>query len=187
MNDISTPHTDKQFAEALAGCRAIFAAKLADYGASWRIMRPASITDQIFIKAKRIRSLETKGCHKIEDDAMSEFRAIVNYGITGLIQLELGPADCTDIDAGSAIALYDRHSAQAFELMKAKNHDYDEAWRGMRIGSYTDFILTKIQRIKEIENHAGHTSVSEGIASNYLDIINYATFGIIKLTEGSNV
>lgn len=183
MAESKDNRTDLQFAEALASCRAIFAAKLADYGASWRIMRPASITDQIFIKAKRIRSLETKGNAMIDDDSLSEFRAIVNYGITGLVQLELGAADATDIDNGHALRLYDSYSHQAFELMKAKNHDYDEAWRGMRVGSYTDFILTKLQRIKEIEDHAGHTSVSEGIASNYLDIINYATFGIIKLTE----
>lgn len=175
--------TDRQFHEALDSCRAIFAAKLADYGASWRIMRPASITDQIFIKAKRIRSLETKGCAMIDDDALSEFRAIVNYGITGLIQLELGAADNTDITADKALALYDSHAAGAYELMVRKNHDYDEAWRGMRVNSYTDFILTKLQRIKEIEDHAGMTRVSEGIDSNYLDIINYATFGIIKLTE----
>lgn len=181
-NDIMS-RTDRQFSDALASCRAIFAAKLADYGASWRIMRPESITDQIFIKAKRIRSLETKGCKMIDDDILSEFRAIVNYGITGLIQLELGAADNTDIDPAQALALYDVRAKEAFELMTRKNHDYDEAWRGMRVCSYTDFILTKLQRIKEIEDHAGHTSVSEGIDSNYLDIINYATFGIIKLTE----
>lgn len=181
-----TTDTDRQFRHALDGCRAIFTAKLADYGASWRIMRPASITDQIFIKAKRIRSLETKGHAMIEDDALSEFRAIVNYGITGLIQLRLGAADHTDITNDRALEFYDGGADEAFRLMSAKNHDYDEAWRGMRVASYTDFILTKIQRIKEIENHSGHTTVSEGIASNYLDIINYATFGIIKLTEATD-
>lgn len=175
--------TDRQFRAALKSCRDIFAAKLSDYGASWRIMRPASITDQIFIKAKRIRSLETKGVAMIDDDALSEFKAIVNYGITGLIQLELGAADNTDIDNKHALELYDRYADEAFTLMSRKNHDYDEAWRGMRVNSYTDFILTKLQRIKEIEDHAGQTSVSEGIDSNYLDIINYATFGIIKLSE----
>lgn len=179
---MNTPETDTQFREALASCRAIFAAKLADYGASWRIMRPASITDQIFIKAKRIRSLETKGVAMIDDDILSEFKAIVNYGITGLIQLEMGAADTTDISAEEALALYDARATEAYGLMTRKNHDYDEAWRGMRVNSYTDFILTKLQRVKEIEDHEGHTSVSEGIASNYLDIVNYATFGIIKLS-----
>ncbi len=173
--------TSRQFMAALASCRAIFAAKLEDYGASWRIMRPESITDQIFIKAKRIRSLETKGKAMIDDDALSEFKAIVNYGITGLIQLQLGAADTTDISKEEAMQLYDSKASGAYDLMMRKNHDYDEAWRGMRVNSYTDFILTKLQRIKEIEDHSGHTSVSEGIDSNYLDIINYATFGIIKL------
>ncbi len=182
MNDNPMTDTDSQFRTALDGCREIFAAKLADYGASWRIMRPSSLTDQIFIKAKRIRSLETKGRAMIADDALSEFRAIVNYGITALVQLRLGASDRTDISPDEALVHYDRHAAEAFELMSRKNHDYDEAWRGMRVNSYTDFILTKIQRIKEIEDHQGHTSVSEGIDSNYLDIINYATFGIIKLT-----
>lgn len=180
-NDTSL--TARQFTAALASCRAIFSAKLEDYGASWRIMRPASITDQIFIKAKRIRSLETKGKAMIDDDALSEFKAIVNYGITGLIQLQLGAADNTDITKEEAIKLYDSKASEAYGLMMRKNHDYDEAWRGMRVNSYTDFILTKLQRIKEIEDHAGHTSVSEGIDSNYLDIINYATFGIIKLSD----
>ncbi|MCM1028699.1 MAG: DUF1599 domain-containing protein [Pseudoflavonifractor sp.] len=178
-----TCETDRQFRKALDSCRTIFAAKLADYGASWRIMRPASITDQIYIKAKRIRSLETKGMAMIDDDILSEFRAIVNYGITGLIQLSLGPVDHTDISADEALALYDSYANEAFSLMSKKNHDYDEAWRGMRVNSYTDFILTKLQRVKEMEDHGGYAAVSEGIDSNYLDIINYATFGIIKLTE----
>ncbi|MBD5346370.1 MAG: DUF1599 domain-containing protein [Bacteroides sp.] len=174
--------TDRQFRTALAACRDIFAAKLNDYGASWRIMRPASITDQIFIKAKRIRSLETKGVAMIDDDALSEFKAIVNYGITGLIQLQLGAADSTDMSPDRALELYEEKAREAYDLMIRKNHDYDEAWRGMRVNSYTDFILTKLQRIKEIEDHSGLTTVSEGIDSNYLDIINYATFGIIKLS-----
>ncbi|MFG6423422.1 MAG: DUF1599 domain-containing protein [Paramuribaculum sp.] len=183
MEKKANTDTDSQFGAARAACRSIFAAKLNDYGASWRIMRPASITDQIFIKAKRIRSLETKGVAMIDDDALSEFKAIVNYGITGLIQLQLGAADNTDLSPSQALDLYDAEATKAFDLMVRKNHDYDEAWRGMRVNSYTDFILTKLQRIKEIEDHAGHTSVSEGIDSNYLDIINYATFGIIKLSE----
>lgn len=174
--------TNIQFKEAMAGCRDLFSRKLADYGASWRILRPASLTDQIFIKAKRIRSLETKKQHMIEDGILPEFIAIVNYGIIGLIQLNKGYADSTDINNDDALSLYDKWSEISYNLMVKKNHDYDEAWRGMRVNSYTDFILTKIERIKEIENNAGHTVVSEGIDSNYMDIINYAVFGIIKLT-----
>ena len=174
---------EQEFDEALASCRRIFVAKLKDYNASWRIMRPASITDQIYIKAKRIRSLDTKGEHKINEGMLPEFMAIVNYGIIALIQLELGYADEVDITADQAIELYDKYARIAKNLMLAKNHDYDEAWRMMRICSYTDFILTKINRIKEIEDHNGLTSVSEGIDSNYMDIINYAVFGVIKLHE----
>lgn len=174
--------TNAQFDKAMAECREVFVAKLKDYGASWRIMRPQSVTDQIFIKAKRIRSLEVKGHSMVGEGILPEFMAIVNYGIIGLIQLELGWSDTVDITADSALSLYDRYAKVAMELMIAKNHDYDEAWRGMRVNSYTDFILTKVERIKEIEDNSGETIVSEGIDSNYLDIINYAVFGIIKLT-----
>lgn len=175
--------TNSQFDTALALCRDIFSRKLYDYGASWRIMRPESITDQIFIKAKRIRSLETKGCSMVGEGILPEFIAIVNYGLIGLIQLEIGAADIVDISPDKAMALYDERAAQARELMIRKNHDYDEAWRSMRINSYTDLILTKIQRTKQIEDHRGETTVSEGIDANYLDMVNYAVFGIIKLTE----
>lgn len=175
--------TNTQFEKAMARCRAIFAAKLKDYSASWRIMRPASVTDQIFIKAKRIRSLEVKAHSAVGEGILPEFEAIVNYGIVGIIQLRDGYADSCDITSDEALKRYDVVAHEAMELMKRKNHDYDEAWRGMRINSYTDFILTKIERIKEIEDHGGATNVSEGIDSNYLDIINYAVFGIIKLTE----
>lgn len=167
----------------MAECRRIFVAKLHDYGPSWRIMRPSSVTDQIFIKAKRIRSLETKGQSAVGEGILPEFKAIVNYGIIGIIQLQLGYVDTVDISSETATGLYDKISEEARELLKRKNHDYDEAWRGMRVASYTDFILTKTERIKEIENNEGHVAVSEGIDSNYLDIINYAVFGIIKLTE----
>lgn len=175
--------TNEQVDAAIAECRRIFVAKLNDYGASWRIMRPSSVTDQIFIKAKRIRSLETKGTSAVGEGILPEFKAIVNYGIIGIIQLELGFVDSVDISAEKAITLYDRISTEARELLKRKNHDYDEAWRGMRVASYTDFILTKVERIKEIEDNDGAVAVSEGIDANYLDIINYAVFGIIKLTE----
>lgn len=175
--------TVKQFDKALALCRDIFVKKLKDYGASWRIMRPCSITDQIFIKAKRIRSLETKGQAMVDEGILPEFIAIVNYGIIGVIQLELGYADIVDIDNEKALQLYDAHIAATRSLMIAKNHDYDEAWRSMRINSYTDLILSKIQRTKQIEDHDGVTVISEGIDANYMDMVNYAVFGIIKLTE----
>lgn len=174
--------TNAQFEKAVADCRAIFADKLGDYGASWRIMRPAAITDQIFIKAKRIRSLQVKGTAAVDEGILPEFIAIVNYGIIGIIQLRRGYADTKDISAGEALTLYDMVASEALTLMKAKNHDYDEAWRSMRVLSFDDIILTKIERIKEIEDHNGTTAVSEGIDSNYFDIINYAVFAVIKLT-----
>lgn len=175
--------TNAQFDQALKLCRDIFEAKLNDYGASWRIMRPAALTDQIFIKAKRIRSLQTKGVSAVGDGILPEFIAIVNYGIVGIIQLRLGFADNKDIGVERALQLYDEVAGQARTLMIAKNHDYDEAWRSMRVLSYTDLILMKIERTKEIEDHCGVTQVSEGIDANYFDMINYALFGIIKLTE----
>lgn len=178
----STLSTLQQFDRALARCREVFIGKLGDYGASWRIMRPRSITDQLYIKAKRIRTLE-EGEAMVAEGILGEFMAIVNYGIIGLIQLRLGYADEADIDSARAAALYDEYAAAARSLMEAKTHDYGDAWRGMRINSYTDFILTKLQRIKEIEGNGGRTAVSEGIDSNYMDIINYAVFAIIKLTE----
>lgn len=176
-------HTNQQFDAALAVCRDLFEKKLKDYGASWRIMRPESITDQIFIKAKRIRSLETKGNAMVNEGILPEFIAIVNYGLVGVIQLTMGYADTVDISNVKAMELYDRYAKDARQLMIAKNHDYDEAWRSMRINSYTDMILSKIQRTKQIEDHDGVTVASEGIDANYMDMVNYAVFGIIKLTE----
>ncbi len=184
MNHLST---NEQFEQAMAGCRALFVKKLHDYKASWRILRPSSLTDQLFIKAKRIRSLEMKGEAMVDEGIKPEFVALINYGIVGLIQMELGFADTVDISNEKAAELYDRHAREALELMKRKNHDYDEAWRSMRVSSYTDFILTKIERVKEIENLQGATLVSEGIESNYMDIINYAVFGVIKLEERDSV
>lgn len=176
-------NTDQQFKNALAQCRGVFAAKLGDYGPSWRLMRPRSITDQIFIKANRIRSLEVKGESWVGEGILPEFMAIVNYGIVGLIQLAKGFSDKKDMSAEQALALYDKYSEDTYNLMVAKNHDYDEAWRLMRVSSYTDLILTKLMRTKEIEDNDGATAVSEGIDSNYMDMINYAVFAIIKLTE----
>ena len=177
--------TNAEFEETVAGCRALFEKKLHDYRASWRILRPTSLTDQLFIKAKRIRSLEVKGESLVGEGIMPEFIALINYGIVGLIQLERGFADVVDISNGEAMQLYDKYAHEALELMKRKNHDYDEAWRSMRVSSYTDLILTKIERIKEIENLSGETLVSEGIDANYMDITNYAVFGVIKLKEES--
>lgn len=175
------PDTKLQFEHIISKCRNLFEKKLQDYGASWRIMRPQSLTDQIFIKAKRIRSIEETGVSKVNESIDSEFIAIVNYGIIGLIQLELGYTDTVDISPAEALQLYDKYMLETKELMFAKNHDYGEAWRSMRISSYTDLILMKIYRTKEIENNQGQTIVSEGIDANYMDMINYSIFGLIKL------
>lgn len=176
--------TKEQFERVIAICRELYAKKLKDYGASWRIMRPESVTDQIFIKANRIRSLEIKKVSMVGEGIRPEFIAIVNYGIIGLIQLALGFADKADLSEAEALALYDQYMTQTKELMYAKNHDYDEAWRLMRISSYTDLILMKLFRTKQIESHHGQTLVSEGIDANYMDMINYALFGLIKLEFG---
>ena len=173
--------TNAQFEAAIAECRDIFSKKLHDYGASWRILRPSSLTDQLFIKAKRIRSLEIKQESLVGEGIRPEFMALINYGIVGLIQLEKGFADCVDMNNDEAMVLYDHYTKEALELMKRKNHDYDEAWRDMRVSSYTDLILTKIQRIKEMEDLKEGTLVSEGIDANYMDIINYSVFALIKL------
>ncbi|MDR3253093.1 MAG: DUF1599 domain-containing protein [Tannerella sp.] len=174
--------TKEQFEAVIRQCRNVYTGKMGDYGPSWRIMRPQSITDQIFIKAKRIRSIEIKKESRINEGILPEFIGIVNYGVIGLIQLALGFSDSNDIDSQQALELYDKYITETKELMYAKNHDYDEAWRMMRISSYTDLILTKLNRIKEIENNDGATAVSEGVDANYMDIINYALFGLIKLT-----
>ena len=165
--------TKQQFEHVIALCRDLFSKKLHDYGPAWRILRPASVTDQIFI--------ETKGVTLIDEGIRAEFIAIVNYGIIGLIQLELGYAESADISNEEAMALYDKYAKEALELMLAKNHDYDEAWRSMRVSSYTDLILMKIYRTKQIESLAGNTLVSEGIDANYMDMINYSVFGLIKI------
>ena len=177
--------TEEQFGAAMSECRSLFEKKLHDYGASWRLLRPSSLTDQLFIKAMRIRSLEVTGTTLVGEGIRPEFVALVNYGLVGLIQLEKGFSDTADMSNEEAMSLYDHYAKETLELMLKKNHDYGEAWRGMRVSSYTDFILTKIQRVKEIEDLGGTTLVSEGIDSNYMDIINYAVFGIIKLSEQS--
>jgi len=173
--------TEKQYDELVRLCRDVFTSKMKDYGKSWRIMRPRSVTDQILIKALRIQSIENKGVQKIGDDIKSEFTGIVNYCIIGLIQLEKGPGEPSDMTEKEVTDLYNSKIEMAKQLMMKKNHDYGEAWREMRISSYTDLILTKIYRTKQIEDNDGKTIVSEGIEANYLDMINYAVFGLIKL------
>lgn len=187
MNSVDTQYnmtTQQQFEQAIALCRDIFIKKMYDYGTAWRVLRIPSLTDQIYIKANRIRSLQTKGVSKVEEGIVPEFIAIVNYAIMGLIQLELGVADGTnkdDLHDERMAEAYDKQVEAALQLMLRKNHDYDEAWRLMRVSSYVDFILTKVFRTKQIEEHEGNTLVSEGIDANYLDMLNYAIFAIIKL------
>ena len=172
--------TEQQYNSIIKICTDIFTKKMHDYGTAWRILRPSSITDQIYIKAQRIRSIETKGTSKIDEDIRSEFIAIVNYGIMGIIQLELGTSE-EELPNDKALELYEKYFLQAKELMEAKNHDYDEAWRSMRVSSYTDLILMKINRTKQIEDLQGKTLISEGIDANYFDMINYSVFGLIKI------
>ncbi|MBD5317574.1 MAG: DUF1599 domain-containing protein [Bacteroides sp.] len=173
--------TIEEYNRELEACRKVFSAKLRDYGASWRIMRPATLTDQMFIKAKRIRTLQSEEA-RVAEGVAPEFVALVNYGIMALIQLELEPTVSVDIDAARAEELYDKHAAATRSLMEAKNHDYGEAWRDMRVSSITDMILTKLLRNKEIEDNNGMTLVSEGVDGNYADIVNYAIFSLIHLT-----
>lgn len=175
--------TNAEFKDVMKMCREVFEKKLHDYGAAWRILRPTSLTDQIYIKANRIRSLQTKETKLVEEGQMPEFIAIVNYGIIGLVQLSLGVTDKQDITNECALEKYDEFAHKAFDLMLRKNHDYDEAWRLMRIESYTDLILMKIFRTKQIEENNGSTLVSEGIDANYYDMINYAVFALIKMSE----
>ena len=182
---MTTPNTDEQFKEAMQLCRDIFSRKLYDYKPSWRMLRPSSLTDQLFTKAKRIRTLQVTGQSLVGEGILPEFMALINYGIVGLIQLEKGYADKVDMTNDEAMALYDHYAEKCTALMRIKNHDYGEAWRDMRVSSYVDFILTKIERVKEIEDHNGNTQVSEGIDSNYMDIINYAAFGVITLMHSS--
>ncbi|HKL92808.1 MAG: DUF1599 domain-containing protein [Bacteroidales bacterium] len=173
--------TNKQFDVVVTECRSLFSKKLHDYGAAWRIMRPSSVTDQIFIKAKRIRSLELKGVSKVDEGIKPELIGIINYGIIGLIQLQDGFVDEIDMRVDRVLQLYDQHMETVKQLMLDKNHDYDEAWRSMRIQSYTDLILMKLLRVKQIEDLQGQTLVSEGLDANYMDMINYAIFGLIRM------
>lgn len=186
MNTEHIRNTKEEFSNEISKCRDIFSKKLIDYGTSWRIMRPSSLTDQIFIKAKRIRFLEEKGENnsKVNEGIEPELRAIVNYCVIALIQLAMGSGE--PISKDEALNLYDRQLKLATDLMADKNHDYDEAWRLMRRSSLTDIILQKLLRTKEIENNNGNTLVSEGIDANYMDIINYALFSLIKISNGDD-
>ena len=172
--------TIEEFEREIRRCREIFVKKLKDYGTSWRIMRPSSLTDQIYIKAKRIRSIEEKGDEnlRVKEGIVPEFIGIVNYCAIALIQLKLGTGE--PISNEEAERLYDEEIKESTSLMLDKNHDYDEAWREMRVSSFTDIILQKLLRTKEIENHGGKTLISEGVDANYRDMINYALFALIK-------
>ncbi len=175
--------TSEQFNRAIALCRQVFTDKMKDYGTAWRILRPPSITDQIYIKANRIRSIEEKQTMKVNEGILPEFIGIVNYSAMALIQLDAGSDFEVDMPPEKAVDLFDNAILSARVLMEDKNHDYDEAWRNMRISSLTDIILMKIRRIKQIEDRQGATFVSEGLDANYRDIINYALFALIKLEE----
>jgi hypothetical protein len=179
--DKETALTLQQYDTVLASCREVFLAKMKDYGTAWRILRTPSLTDQIYIKAQRIRSLETKGTSKVGEGIRPEFVGIVNYSVIALIQMELGTDEELALDPARGELLYDKCSRETKELMLRKNHDYGEAWRHMRVSSLTDIILMKLMRVKQIEDNEGITAVSEGVDANYHDIINYALFALIKL------
>jgi hypothetical protein len=173
--------TEQQFATVTDACRDIFLAKMKDYGTAWRILRPPSLTDQIYIKAQRIRSIGDKGEQRVNEGIRPEFIGIVNYSVIALIQLELGTSGHLELGEDEARMLYDRYIFAARDLMLNKNHDYGEAWRNMRLGSLTDIILMKLMRTKQIEDNQGRTYISEGVEANYYDIINYAIFALIKI------
>lgn len=175
--------TSLQFDEVLASCRDLFSKKLSDYGAAWRVLRIPSVTDQIFIKVKSLRTFQTTGVSKVGDSEQENFTAIINYSIIGLIQLEKGISENLDANHDEIMKLYDRFTGEAKALMERKNHDYGEAWRDMRISSITDLIYQKVLRTKQIEDNKGKTLVSEGLDANYFDMLNYAVFCLIKLSE----
>lgn len=173
--------TSEQYTTVISSCREIFTKKTKDYGTAWRILRPSSLTDQIFIKAQRIRTIQETGSNLVGESISGEFQAIVNYCIMALIQLEY-TAENLELSEEEATSLYDKYATEAFELMKKKNHDYGEAWRDMRVSSLTDLILMKILRVKQIEDNQGKTLISEGIDANYYDMLNYAVFSLIHLS-----
>jgi hypothetical protein len=174
-------NTSQEYDKVIAICRKLYINKMKDYGCAWRILRLPSLTDQIYIKAQRIRSLQENEVRKVDEDETGEFIGIINYAIMALIQLELGVADQPDLDVATATELYDTKIALTKKLMEDKNHDYGEAWREMRVSSLTDLILQKLLRVKQIEDNQGKTIVSEGIDANYQDMINYAVFALILM------
>lgn len=178
-------NTSKQYDTVIAECRNLFTSKMKDYGTAWRILRVPSLTDQIFIKAQRIRGLQENEDQKVDEGQEVEFIGVINYAIMALIQLELGVVDQPDLGDEEALSLYNKHIKITKELMEAKNHDYGEAWRDMRVSSLTDLILQKLYRVKQIEDNKGKTIVSEGIDANYQDIINYAVFSLIHFAQAT--
>ena len=175
--------TSKQYDKVIEKCRSLYTNKLKDYGSAWRILRLPSLTDQIFIKAQRIRGLQQNDVRKVDEGEVSEFIGIINYSVMALIQLEKGVVEQPDLSIEEAVAFYDKHVAVTKQLMEDKNHDYGEAWRDMRVSSLTDLILQKLLRVKQIEDNKGKTIVSEGIDANYQDMINYAVFALIHIDE----
>ena len=176
-----TSNTSEQFDGIIASCKEIFMKKMVDYGTAWRILRPSSLTDQIYIKANRIRSIQELGSQKVEEDIRGEFIGIINYSVMALIQLELGTSENAAMPSAEVEKLYMGYLNESKSLMEKKNHDYGEAWRNMRIPSIIDIILMKILRVKQIEDNQGKTLISEGIDANYYDMINYAAFALILL------
>lgn len=186
LQNLNGIDTLEAFDLVLQQCKNIYVAKLGDYGPSWRILRVSSLTDQIFIKANRLRSLQMKATQLVDEPQEDAFVAIANYSAMAIIQLRNGVAEVPDMDNAQSISLYEEVMGEALRLMRRKNHDYDEAWRSMRVSSITDIILMKLLRIKQIEDNQGRTQVSEGIESNYFDIINYAVFALIHLSENQH-
>jgi len=175
--------TASEYREVISSCKALFEKKTRDYGTAWRILRLPSITDQIFIKAQRIRSIQEKGAQKVGDPIKDEFIGIINYCLIAMMQIQLAGSDKMDLTFDELERLYEEAAEETFELLQNKNHDYGEAWREMRVTSITDIILMKLLRVKQIEDNAGRTLVSEGVKANYQDMINYSVFALIKLKE----
>lgn len=179
--------TDAQYTKVITICKEIYSKKTKDYGTSWRILRPSSLTDQLFIKAQRIRTIQETRQNKVGETVEGEFMAIVNYCVMALIQLNETNLKELDLSEEKAIELYEKYASEAYQLMLKKNHDYGEAWRDMRVSSLTDLILTKILRVKQIEDNKGNTIISEGIDANYYDMLNYAVFALIHLTQNEEI
>ena len=183
---IAVANTKEQYWSSIAQCRDIFEKKMRDYGSAWRILRPSSLTDQIYIKASRIRTLQETGESKVGEDIAGEFIGVINYSVMALIQLDIGASEESDMDLDKALALYDEKVKITYELMERKNHDYGEAWRDMRVSSLCDLILMKLLRVKQIEDNDGSTLISEGVDANYQDMLNYAVFAMIQMGPETN-